>query len=179
MKRKSKKVVYEGRIFSLLQEEWVDDEGRVFLRDIIIHPGAVGVLAFSKKREIVLLKQFRPAVSDYLWEIPAGLLDKKEENPLSTARRELKEETGYTASSWKKLATFYTTPGCSDETFHLFGAWNLTKGKSQIEEGEDITKVGLFFIDEALEMVKSGKIKDGKTVIAVFFAYFIMENEAF
>lgn len=179
MRKKGKRVIYEGRIFSLFQEEWVDEEGKVFLRDVIIHPGAVGILAFAGEQEIVLLKQFRPAVNEYLWEIPAGLLDKSGENILATAKRELKEETGYEALRWQKLASFYTTPGCSDETFYLYGAWELTQGEAQTEEGESITKVGIFSVEKALEMVKNGEIKDGKTLIAVFFAKILREDATF
>ncbi len=176
MKIEKKRIIYEGRIFTLAQEEWVDETGRTYIRDVIKHPGAVGIIAFTRDGKVVLVKQFRAAVGDYLWEIPAGLLDKGGESPLSCAQRELKEETGYTASRWEKLVTFYTTPGSSDEEFHLYGAWGLIEGDPQTEEDENIAKVSKFSLEEALRMIKKGEIKDGKTLIAIFFAYLLKEN---
>jgi ADP-ribose pyrophosphatase len=163
------KLVFKGKIFSVNRKKIRLAPGRMVTREWIKHPGAAGVLALTDKGQVVLVEQFRPAVDESLLEIPAGLLPLGEE-PVDCARRELEEETGYQAKELVKLAEFYTTPGCSDEVFHLFLAQGLVKKSClSLDEDEELTVKELRLAD-ALQLVKDGRIKDGKTVIALLLA---------
>lgn len=161
---KSEKV-YEGRIINV-RVDTVELPGKKYCkREIVEHPGAVGVIAITADNEMILVKQFRKPVEGELLEIPAGKLEPLEE-PEICAMRELEEETGYTANSMEKLFEFYTTPGFSNEIMHIYMAGNLIEGKINPDEDEyiEIVKVS---IDDALEKIRNGEIKDAKTIIAI------------
>ena len=134
-------------------------------RHVIVHPGAVGILPLLDDGRVVLLRQYRVAVDSYLIELPAGTLEPGEE-PIVTARRELIEETGYTAGTMKPLITFYTSPGILREKLHLFVATGLTPGKSALEDGEDIELL-IAEWDEIREWIARGEITDAKTLIGL------------
>ena len=121
----------------------------------------------QREPRLLLVRQFRHAAGQYLWELPAGGLD-GDEAPLAGAKRELLEETGYTAKHWEKALFFYVSPGFLDESMHIFLAQGLTEGKAQPEEDEFITK-RLFPVSMAVNIVKTGKILDAKTVAGIYW----------
>jgi ADP-ribose pyrophosphatase len=141
--------------------------------EIIRHPGASAVLPFlsdpkSPDPQILLIKQYRYAAEDFLYEVPAGRLDPNE-SPLDCARRELLEETGCTAAQVEPLYTFYTTPGFIDERIHGFMATGLTRGESSREADEFMT-LETVTLSHALELIQRGEIRDGKTTVLILYA---------
>ncbi len=135
---------------------------------IICHPGGVAVLPLHDDGTVTLIRQLRPAVQEFLLELPAGRLSPGEE-PEACGRRELLEETGLSARQFKSLGYLYPTPGICDERIHLYLATGLTQGESEQEPYEDIETLRLPF-SEALELASNGVISDSKTVIALFRA---------
>jgi ADP-ribose pyrophosphatase len=147
--------------------------GTVGELEMVRHPGASAVVPFLDSLDdpdprIVLIRQYRYASGGYLYEIPAGRLDGAE-SPEACCHRELKEETGYSARSLEKLTTFFTTPGFTDEKIHLFMATGLTAGESALESDE-ILELHPTSLSAALEMVISGEIIDGKSMLGILLA---------
>lgn len=161
---KSEKI-YEGKVISVKIDTVELPDKKYCKREIVEHPGAVAVILINENNNLVLIKQYRKAIEDYLLEIPAGKIELKE-SPYDTALRELKEETGYTASSLTKLLSFYTSPGFANEIIHVFVAKDVTKGEATPDIGEFVEMLE-FPMDTILEMIKEGKIKDAKTVTAI------------
>jgi ADP-ribose pyrophosphatase len=165
--------VYTGRVLNLdIDQVRFPDQSTGEL-EIIRHPGASAVLPFLSEPtgadpQILLIKQYRYAAEDFLYEVPAGRLDPNE-LPMDCARRELMEETGCTAAHIAPLYTFYTTPGFIDERIHGFMATGLTRGESRREADEFMTLETLT-LSHALELIKSGEIRDGKTSVLILFA---------
>ena len=142
-------------------------DGRKADRELVIHPGAVAILPILEDGRILLVRQYRHAVGGELLEIPAGKLDVEGESPLECAIRELREETGYEAGEWKELFTFYTSPGFSDERIVLFRASSLRKIGTPAP-GE-ITGLEPVEAGSVRRSIESGKIVDGKTILALLF----------
>ena len=166
----SARTVYKGPLFRVAIENIVDPDGNKGRRDIVHHGGSVVILPVDTSRSeprVLLVRQFRHAAGQYLWELPAGGLD-GQENPLAGAKRELLEETGYTSENWSKALFFYVSPGFLDESMTIFLANGLKRGKAQPEEDEFITK-RLFPLSVAVKMIKTGKILDAKTIAGVFW----------
>jgi len=161
---KSEKI-YEGKIISLKIDTVELPDKKYSKREIVEHPGAVGVVVVNEKNNVVLIKQYRKAIEDFLLEIPAGKIELNED-PYDTALRELKEETGYTASSLTKLLSFYTSPGFANEIIHVYVALDVEAGDATPDLGEHLEIVELP-IDTVLQMIKEDKIKDAKTVTAI------------
>lgn len=157
---------YEGRRITVKQDHIMDPSGKTHIRDVVIHPGAVSIIAWSKPGEIVLIRQYRYATGEELLELPAGTMEKGED-PITTAQRELEEETGYRAGRMKHQATYYTTPGFTNELMHLYEASDLKIGKQRLEEDE-VIEIVLTPLDEAIQMAYNGKIKDAKTLVGLF-----------
>lgn len=166
-KRLSQTIIYRGKILSLEKQEVLLSSGRVAEREIIHHPGAVAILALNENGEVLLEEQYRVALEETIWEIPAGKLEPGE-SILECAQRELLEETGYEAGQWKHLHSFYTSPGFCDEVVHLFLAEGLVKKEARPEFDEEITTQ--FFPRERLAvLLKPGQICDGKTLLALHY----------
>lgn len=139
-------------------------------RDIVRHQGSVVVLpvdATGSEPRILLIRQYRYASDEMMWEIPAGRIDDGEQ-PLEAGKRELVEETGFTARKWKRALSFYASPGFMDEIMHILLAEDLTSGKATPEEDERITK-RFFPLSTVVNMINSGKIRDGKTIAGVLW----------
>jgi ADP-ribose pyrophosphatase len=147
----------------------VEIEGEEFEKNFIQFRNTVGILPLIGKDKIVLIRQFRFPINKEIWEIPAGKLDKGEK-PEVGAKRELKEETGYEAKELRKIGEFYLSPGYSTEYMYLFLARGLKKGEQNLEKGEKIKEVKIFSRKEVLKMIKSRKIVDAKTILALFFS---------
>ncbi len=160
-----KKNIYKGRLlrFDILQVKLPD--GKRSKREIVSHPGAVAIIALLPPKKIILVKQYRKAAEKEMLEVPAGTLNINE-SPLACARRELEEETGYRARRLKKILTFYPSPGYSDEKIHLFQASGLGK-TTQTLEADEFIKIEIVSLTKIKKLISSGKIKDGKTLIAL------------
>lgn len=164
---KSEKI-YEGKVVNLRIDTVELPDKKYSKREIVEHPGAVGIIPVTSDDCIILVKQFRKAVEKFLLEIPAGKLEVNEE-PRETATRELKEETGYDANKMEYLLEFYTSPGFSNEKVHLFLASELAGGDPCPESGEFIETVKVN-IEDLLKMVDRGEIVDSKTIIGINLA---------
>jgi ADP-ribose pyrophosphatase len=163
MKIVSSKEVYKCALFRVTEEEATDPDGFEIKRSIVRHLGSAVMMAVDKKNRILLVRQFRLPAAKALWELPAGRLDAGEK-PLEAARRELKEETGYKARTWKKLAAYWPSPGFVDEKMTIFLATGLTKGEAQPMDDERI-ECRWFKRKELDHLIRDGKIEDGKTLI--------------
>lgn len=158
-----RQVVYEGKKVRLELHHLEDEEsGRRHKREVCVHPGAVVILPFVDEESILLIRNRRYAVGQTLIELPAGTLD-KHEDPMNCAGRELIEETGYLAGRLKPLGDFYTSPGILSEKMYAFAAYDLTRAKAALEEGEEI-ELAPAGLDEAIDMIRYGQIKDAKTI---------------
>jgi ADP-ribose pyrophosphatase len=162
--------VYQGPLFRIQHDKLIEPDGLKSERDVIRHNGSVVILAMdtskSKKNPwIVIERQYRHAANQYLWELPAGKLDSGEE-ALAGAKRELAEETGYSAKKWKPLVTYFASPGFLGESMIVFQAEGLVAGDARPEEDEKI-EFRLVQLNEVLKMIDKGEIKDGKTLTSV------------
>ncbi len=137
-------------------------------REYLDHPGAVAVMAFLAPKKILMVKQYRHPVREITWEIPAGKLAKGE-SPLLCVQRELEEETGYKAGRIKKLISFWPTAAFANEVIHIYIATRLKKGTAHPDEDEFLGCEAWPY-EKALRLIKSGKIKDSKTIIALLSA---------
>lgn len=164
-KIKKSQEIYQSQIIRLCDDEIELADGRSLRREIIYHPGSVAVVPVLNKNRVVLIKQFRYAAGDFLWEIPAGTLEKNETTE-QCARRELREETGYHARRIRRMINFYPTPGVSSEIIYIFEATGLTEAEAHQEEDEFL-KIKKISFKEAIELVKRGKIIDAKTIIGL------------
>jgi ADP-ribose pyrophosphatase len=154
--------VYVGRRIRVEVDTLHTPDGKTIRRDAIRHPGAVVILPVLDAEHVVLLRNFRFVVGDTLWEVPAGTLEPNE--PLEAcARRELLEETGYTAARWQSLGYLYASPGVMDEKLHLFIAEELTPGPAKPEPDEQLEPVTVSRAD-AISMCLDGTIRDAKTM---------------
>ena len=161
--------LHQGRVFRLVNEIYTLDNGVTSDMDFIQHPGAAAMVPMLNQTEVVLIKQYRHAVREFIWEIPAGTLD-PEESAIDCAKRELIEEIGYSANDWHQLGTITPLPGCSDERIHIFLASELQLAKQDLDDDE-LLNVHNMELSEALEMIFSGEIHDGKTISGLFLAF--------
>jgi ADP-ribose pyrophosphatase len=171
--RLSTRRVYSGRIINLDVDTVRFPNGATGELEMIRHPGAAAVVPVlsdpdGDDPQILLLKQYRYAAEEFLYEIPAGRLDSGED-PRECARRELMEETGCEAQRIEYLYTFYTTPGFTDERIHAFMAVGLTHGQSRHETDEFIS-VETMTLSNALGLIEKGEIKDAKTALTILYA---------
>lgn len=170
-KRLSSKLVFKGKVFNVVSDRVEEPNGIVATRDVIRHSGSVVVLALDEtgpEPRVLLERQYRYAADDYLLEVPAGRIDPGEE-ALTAGKRELLEETGYTAAKWKRALFFYPSPGFMDETMTVFLARGLKAGQAQPEADESIECL-LVPMEKVISDVIAGKICDGKTIAAVLWA---------
>lgn len=163
----SSEVVYEGPIFKI-RKHIVEARGGTAVRDVVEHSGGAIIVAVTQDGKILMERQFRKAFEQELLELPAGKADPNED-PLVTAGRELKEETGYTAGSVKHLVSFYPTCGYSSEFLHIYICRDLTAGQKQWDPDEDIELLE-YDVDELIDMIMHGEIRDSKTIIGILFA---------
>lgn len=165
--------IWTGRIFNFDVDRIRYPNGKEADFAIVRHPGASAIIPYlsdpaGDDPQILLLRQYRYAAGGYLYEVPAGRLDKGE-SPMECARRELREETGCTAASVEHLCEMYMTPGYTDEKIHFFIARGITRGEAEREEDEFAETVVLS-LSRALAMVQQGEIVDAKTAIALLFS---------
>ncbi|MGZ4835777.1 MAG: NUDIX hydrolase [Terriglobales bacterium] len=166
----SSKTVFQGPAFSVRSDRVREPGGIVARRDVVRHSGSAVILAVDDsgpEPRVLLERQYRYAAEDYLWELPAGRVDRGEK-ALAGAKRELLEETGYRAAKWRQALFFYPSPGFLDETMTVYLARGLKPGDAQPEEDESI-ECHLTPLSQALAMVRSGEIRDGKTIASVLW----------
>ena len=150
-------------IFRVTEDHAVDPDGFEIRRAIVQHGGSAVMLAADGRKRVLLVRQYRLPARQSLWELPAGRLDPGE-TPLKAARRELREETGYRAKNWKKLVSFYPSPGFLAERMTIFVATDLTAGEPHNMEDERI-ETRWFTRKELETMIRGGRIVDGKTIL--------------
>lgn len=162
------KKMFDGRLLKLYVERRKLPNGNTVQLEVIRHPGAVLVAPFLNKDKIILIRQYRPVINSYIWELPAGTFHKGE-SPLECAERELIEEIGYKALKWKKAGYIYPAPGYTTEKILIFEARRLVKVAPKKEADEVITARPLTRKDIA-RLVNGGKITDAKTICALKLA---------
>ena len=166
----SRKLVYKGPAFWVTSEQVLEPTGVRTLREIVRHTGSIVVLATQDQGKdplILLERQYRHAAESFLWELPAGRIDEGE-SPLPAAKRELLEETGYTARHWKKIIRFFASPGFVAEPMTVFWARGLTPGQAQPEDDE-VIEHRFVPLSKAVRMVLRGVIRDAKTICSVLW----------
>ena len=166
----SSRTVYRGPVFSVTTDHVQEPGGVRVRREVIHHSGSIVVLAVDDSAatpRVLLERQYRHAANSYLWELPAGRIDPGEKE-LAAAKRELLEETGYTAARWKRILKFYASPGFVAETMAVFLATGLRAGKAQPEEDE-IIHIRMVPLPKAVNMVLRGTIRDAKTISSVLW----------
>jgi ADP-ribose pyrophosphatase len=166
----SSKVVYEGKLFRVTQDQIIEPGGKENVRDVVRHNGSVVVLAVDSSKSkkdpwIVMEQQYRHAANRFLWELPAGKLEPGED-PLVGAQRELEEETGYRAKKWKPLVEYYASPGFLGESMQVYLAEGLVPGEAHPEDDEQI-ELRLVKLSDVLKSIENGGIMDGKTLSGV------------
>ncbi len=159
---------YRGRILNLRVDTVRIPNGAETIREVVEHPGAVVIAAIDSDGRVLFVKQYRHAVGRELLELPAGTLERNEP-PQTAARRELKEETGYTARQWELLASFFSSPGILTEEMHVYLASDLAEGTVEPMEDEDL-RVEQVPLSEALKQVGSGEIVDAKSIVGLLLA---------
>jgi ADP-ribose pyrophosphatase len=157
-----KQVLFSGKKVRLELHTLQDDDGNRRIAEIVVHPGAVVVLAFTAEGKILLIRNRRYSVGQTLWELPAGTLEKGED-PINCAGRELVEETGYLAGRLTSIGNFFSSPGILTEKMYAYAAYDLERSQTALEEGEEIETEAIEF-DRAIEMIRDGDIHDGKTI---------------
>ena len=160
--------IYEGKIVNLRIDTVELPDKKYSLRDIVEHPGAVGIIPITDDGYMILVKQFRKAVEKVLLEIPAGKIEINEE-PKETALRELYEETGYQTDNMEYLFEFYTSPGFSNEKVYMFLAKELYYVGQNVNKDEYI-EIEKFKIEDLMDMIERGEINDSKTMIGIYYA---------
>lgn len=166
---------FRGRVWAV-RSDTVDlgAPGQV-VRDLVVHPGAVGVVALDDRDRVLLIRQYRHPVGMYLFEPPAGLLDVAHEDPLETARRELVEEAGVVAAEWHVLVDFLNSPGGTSETFRCFLARGLAPapgGRQRTGEGEEHHLPQAWVaLDDAHDLVLAGRLQNPTAVVGILAAW--------
>jgi ADP-ribose pyrophosphatase len=166
----SSRTVYRGPAFWVSSDQVLEPTGVRVRRDIVHHSGSIVVLAIDETKpepSILLERQYRHAARQFMWELPAGRIDKGEDE-LTAAKRELREETGYSAARWKRVLNFYASPGFVAETMSIFLARGLRPGIAQPEADEVIT-VRFVPLKQAVRMVMNRTVKDAKTISGVLW----------
>ncbi len=165
----SSKCVYNGLVMDVYLDDIELADGKQSKREVFKHPGGVVIVAEKDSTTILMVKQYRYPTKEISIELPAGKLEKGE-NPDEAAKRELEEETGYIAKTWKSLGYIYTTPGICDEKLRLYYAKDLVYTKPNPDEGEIIQALE-YNIDNIFQMIKNEEINDSKTICGLFKAY--------
>ena len=163
----SSELIFQGRLFALKREQVVEPSGLTVTREIIVHPGSAVVLPVFPDGRILLIRQYRQAAGEYLWELVAG---HKESNETfaECAHRELIEETGYAAKKVRKLLAIFPSPGLLGERMEIFLATGLTKGAPRPEDDERITW-RILPLRKAEHWIRTGKIRDAKSVAGILY----------
>jgi len=161
----SSEMIYEGTILNLRKDRVTVKEGRTSYREIVEHNGGVIILGVTPDGRIPMIRQYRKAAGQVMFELPAGKLEKGEDIT-EAALREFKEETGYTAGSIKLVSSFYPTVGYSEEVLYIFFAADLSEGDTDFDDNESID-IELYEPEELYRQIEAGEMNDGKTMLAL------------
>lgn len=161
--------LFRGRVIQLKVERVVEPGGVETTREVVCHPGSVVIVPHLPDGRIIMVRQYRHAVRESLWELVAGGMERGE-TPRQSARRELREETGYRARIFKPLLEFFPSPGILSEKMHLVEAHGLTLSSSQPDADERL-EVGLFTVNQLLNMVRKKRIRDAKTLVGILWLF--------
>jgi ADP-ribose pyrophosphatase len=167
-------VIFEGKSFGVRRDELIEPTGVRTMREVVTHPGSVVVLPVLPDGKIALVRQYRHAAGQYLWELVAGRMEAGE-NPKKGAERELIEETGYRAKRFTVFLDLFPTPGFLQERMYLLLAEGLTLGEAQPEEDEKLI-VATYKKKQLEEMIRSGKMRDAKSIAGLLFYFRFLEN---
>lgn len=162
-------MIYEGPVFGVRRDEVLEPNGVRAIREVITHPGSVVVLPVLKDGRIVMIRQYRHATRQHLWELVAGRIDEGE-TVKKAAARELHEETGYQAKRLSVFLDIFPTPGFLEERMYILLAEGLTEGKAQPEEDEEI-EVRVFGVKELKQMIRRGRLRDGKSIAGLLYYF--------
>lgn len=162
----SSEEVFSGTLIRVNVDRVILPSGQEKRREVVLHPSAVAVLPVLHDERLLLVRQYRHPAGNLLWEIPAGLIDRGE-SALESAKRELLEETGYSAGTWRRLFSFFTSPGFTDEIITLYVAKDLSQ-VGQFDP-QEIDAYNAYSLSELVGMIEAGSICDAKTILAVFF----------
>ena len=173
----SSDLIYDGIIVKLCLDEVKLPNGHSAKREYVRHPGGVCVVPVTDEGEVMLVRQYRYVYGQEILEIPAGKRDSADEPPLEGGKRELKEELGITADKFIDLGTFYPTPGYTDEVIYMYAAFGLHFGKSSPDDDEFVQPEKIK-LEELVEKIFAGEIKDGKTQAAVLKVYNMLKKES-
>jgi ADP-ribose pyrophosphatase len=160
------KLIHKGNLLELHSERVDFPNGGHTYFDIVKHPGGAVIAAINDDNEICLLKQWRYALGEMIWELPAGCLEPGEP-PMETAKRELEEEAGVKAQQWRDLGKISSSPGFSNEMLYLYEARELSKGTMKLDDAEQLTAHWLP-VEKVLTMAREGDIIDAKTLAVLF-----------
>jgi ADP-ribose pyrophosphatase len=166
----SSKLAYRGPVFHVTTDYVQEPGGIATRRDVVRHQGSVVIMAVDDsgmEPRVLLARQYRHAACAYLWELPAGRIDEGED-VLTGAKRELLEETGYSAQRWKRALYFWVSPGFLDETMAVYLATGLKRGRATPEEDENI-RVRFFPLTQAVKMAVGGGFRDAKTIASILW----------
>ena len=161
--------VFDGAIIHVDHMTALLPNGKTARREVAVHMGASAVVPVDEEGSVYLVRQFRAPLEKVTLEIPAGKLDHPGENRLEAAQRELREETGFSADSWKKLTDLATTPGFCSEVISIYLAQNLHSGKTDFDEDEFLNLVKMP-LSQAVDQVMAGEICDSKTICGLLMA---------
>ena len=163
----SSQIIYKGPVFGIRRDEVIEPSGVRTTREVITHPGSVVVLPILPGNRILMIRQYRHAAHQYLWELVAGRIDAGE-SPRQAAVRELIEETGYRGRSFRIFLDVFPTPGFLEERMFILLAEGLTAGKAEPEEDEKIISRSFSF-KQLEEMIRTGKLRDAKSIAGILF----------
>jgi len=169
VKHTKKPFSWQGRVFDFKVEETTLPNGKETTIEMIHHPGSAAVVPVQGDQSLILLRQYRPAIRTFIWEIPAGTMHRGED-PLECAKRELQEECGLIGHRFEKMGEVLTAPGYSDERIHLFLATELIACEQKLDEDEYL-ETRSFHFGEVMEMIRRGEIQDAMTIVALNMAY--------
>jgi 8-oxo-dGTP pyrophosphatase MutT (NUDIX family) len=171
----SEQLIYQGRVIRVNLERVRLPNNHVADLEIIHHPGGAAIVALDEQQRVCMLKQYRHAAGGYIWELPAGKIDKREP-PLQTAHRELREEAGCTAQHWHYLGHYLSSPGVFTEVVHLYLATGLTLVGNQPEDHE-VFHIEWLPFNEVLAMAYRGDLNDGKSLVGLFLSQHHLQTE--
>lgn len=165
----NKKQIYPGKVIDV--QEWTVTlpNGQSALREVVLHKGAAAIVAINDQNQVAMVRQYRVALGRVMLELPAGKLDRADEDPLLCAQRELREETGLTARNWQKLMAMVGTPGYCSELVHIYLATGLDSGQAALDEDEFLNFTWESLPD-MLSLCHKGEIQDAKTVIGLLLS---------
>ena len=171
----SSEYAYKGRILNVRKDEVTVINGRS-TREIVEHIGGVAIAAVNSEGKIAMVEQFRKPFEDVILEVPAGKFNTPDEDHLEAAKRELREETGFTAGKWTFLTAMKPSVGYTTEELYIYLAEDLTAGETDFDDNEAIDDI-MMDLDVAHKMAVSGKITDGKTLVAILLAKEYLRNQ--